>query len=278
MWPYPKIIAHRGAGLLAPENTLAALRHAVTHGYQGVEFDVMLASDDVPVLMHDEHFGRTVPGTGRVADTTAAQLAAMDAGSWYGPQFAGEPVPRFDAAAQFCRAAGLWMNVEIKPAAGVEAHTGAAVARQVRTLFADDLGRAGQSAGQGAAPPGVPLLSSFSQIALHAARQVAPELALGCLVDALPDDWQERCAAVGAIALHMNQAHVTPAIAAVIHDAGLFLFCYTANDALRAAQLLQWGVDGFCTDRPDLIRPEATPPDAGQVPKSAKGAARRYVR
>ena len=257
MWPYPKIIAHRGAGLLAPENTLAALRHAVTHGYQGVEFDVMLAADDVPVLMHDEHFGRTVPGIGRVADTTAAQLAAMDAGSWLGAQFAGEPVPRFDAAARFCRVAGLWMNVEIKPAAGVEAHTGAVVARLVRSLFADDLRRAAEGATQGAVPPCVPLLSSFSQAALHTAREVAPELALGCLVDDMPDDWQQRCTAVGATALHMNQAHVTPAIAAVVRGAGFGLFCYTVNDAPRAAQLLQWGVDGFCTDRPDLIGPGA---------------------
>ena len=67
MWPFPRVIAHRGGGTLAPENTLAGLRCGLAHGYRAVEFDVMLAADGVPVLMHDPAFGRTVPGIGNVA-------------------------------------------------------------------------------------------------------------------------------------------------------------------------------------------------------------------
>src|SRR3954465_6157212 len=80
MWPYPTIIAHRGGGTLAPENTLAAMRCGLARGFHAVEFDVMLSQDGVPVVVHDPVLGRTVAGSGNVADHTARQLAAMDAG------------------------------------------------------------------------------------------------------------------------------------------------------------------------------------------------------
>ena len=110
MWFYPKVIAHRGGGVLAPENTLAAMRCGLAHGFHAVEFDVMLSQDGVPVLMHDPQFGRTVRGVGNVCETTAAALARMDAGSWFGPQFAGEPVPTFEETARFCKENQIWMN------------------------------------------------------------------------------------------------------------------------------------------------------------------------
>ncbi|MGH8808713.1 MAG: glycerophosphodiester phosphodiesterase family protein, partial [Noviherbaspirillum sp.] len=128
MWFYPKILAHRGGGTLAPENTLAALRCGLAYGFRAVEFDVMLSSDSIPVLMHDPRFGRTVRGSGNVNDHTARELAAMDAGAWFGAQFAGEPVPTYAQAVDFCKANGIWMNVEIKPAPGFEAQTGRIVA------------------------------------------------------------------------------------------------------------------------------------------------------
>src|SRR5690606_22136603 len=61
-WAYPRLVAHRGGGTLAPENTLAGMRLAHGYGYRAVEFDVMLSVDEVPVLMHDPAFGRTLPG------------------------------------------------------------------------------------------------------------------------------------------------------------------------------------------------------------------------
>ena len=62
MWSFPRIIAHRGGGTLAPENTLAALRCGLAHGFRGVEFDVMALPDGALVLMHDTELGRTVSG------------------------------------------------------------------------------------------------------------------------------------------------------------------------------------------------------------------------
>ena len=252
MWPYPKIVAHRGAGTLAPENTMAAMRYARKHGFRGVEFDVMLACDGVPILMHDAQFGRTVAGSGNVNDHTAAQLRQMDAGAWLGPHFAGEPIPDFESIADFCRASEIWMNVEMKPAPGFEVATGETIARHAARIFAAEL----QTTPTARSAARLPLLSSFSIEALRAAKAAAPTLPRALLVDALPPDWEALCAAVGACALHLNHKALTAEAARAVRQAGLGLFCYTVNDPARARVLLAWGVDGFCTDRLDLIKPD----------------------
>ena len=99
MWTYPRIFAHRGGGTLAPENTLAALRYGAARGFRAAEFDVMAVRDDGLMLMHDEVLGRTVAGSGSVGVWSSAELHAMDAGSWFSADFAGEPVPSFAQAA-----------------------------------------------------------------------------------------------------------------------------------------------------------------------------------
>jgi len=119
-WPYPRILAHRGGGTLAPENTLGAIRLGAEMGFKGVEFDVMLAGDGTPVLMHDRTLKRTTRARGEVAHTSYAELARLDAGSWHGKGWHGERIPRFEDAAHLCRSLGLWVNVEIKPAYGFE--------------------------------------------------------------------------------------------------------------------------------------------------------------
>ena len=244
MWPYPRILAHRGGGTLAPENTLAALRCGLAYGYRAVEFDVMLASDGVPVVVHDPELGRTVAGSGHVSDYTADELGSMDAGAWFGPEFAGEGVPTFAAVAAYCKAQRIWMNIEIKPAPGFDVATGAAVARATRDYFAKEI----------ADGELLPLLSSFSIDALQAARQAAPELARGWLVEAIPADWAQQAKELGVVALHCDHTQLTPDVARTIKDGGYGLFCYTVNTPERASELLAWGVDGFCTDRIDLIK------------------------
>ena len=268
MWPYPAIVAHRGGGILAPENTLAAMRCGHARGYRGVEFDVMLSQDGVPILMHDPILGRTVAGVGSIADYRAAQLLQMDAGTWFGTAFADEPVPSFAQVIEFCRAHDLWMNVEIKPVPGFEKATGAAVARMAQDYFAS--AGVSMSAASSTAPstastsapgtrqntaPGtlLPLLSSFSIEALVAAKSEAPDLPRGLLADRLPMDWREQLAITGAGSLHLNQRFLTAEAARAIKQAGVGLFCYTVNTISRAAEILEWGVDAFCTDRLDLI-------------------------
>lgn len=250
MWPYPKIVAHRGGGTLAPENTLAGLRAGLARGFRAVEFDVMLSRDGIGMVVHDPEFGRTVAGQGSVAQTDASALARMDAGGWYGEAFRGEPVPFYTQFIDFCKAEGIWMNVEIKPADGFDAATGAWVAKVTRDSYAAELASGN--------PAACPLLSSFSYAALAAARDAAPELPRGYLLDQIPADWQQQARELGAVAIHTNHKHLTAALAAAIKSAGYGLFCYTVNTPERAREILSWGVDGFCTDRIDLIGPAFT--------------------
>jgi glycerophosphoryl diester phosphodiesterase len=249
MWRYPtRILAHRGGGTLAPENTLAGLRRGMQAGFRAIEYDVMLARDGIPVVMHDPWLGRTVPGSGNVFDYDARELAAMDAGGWFAREFEGEPVPLFLEFAQFCKVHGVWMNIEIKPAAGFEQETGTVAARMAAALFADEI-----AAGRFER---VPLLSSFSEVALAAAHEAAPEVPRACLMENLVSDWERRAHAVGAVALHINHRHLTAEAARAVKAAGFGLFCYTVNTPARARELLGWGVDAFCTDRVDLIGPD----------------------
>jgi len=241
-WPYPRLIAHRGAGRQAPENTLAALRVGAMHGYRMVEFDVKLTGDGKPVLLHDATLDRTTSGRGAAAGFTFAEIAQLDAGSWHGAAFAGEPVPAFGNVAAWLRANGMSANVEIKPSPGTDAHTGALVAMAAAHAWRD------------AAVP--PLLSSFSEAALAAARSTVPALPRALLVGRLPDDWLQRVRALDCVALDAHHEALTPQVVERAHAERLRVLTYTANDPARVAELLRWGVDGVITDSVHLVRPD----------------------
>jgi len=238
MWNYPKVFAHRGGGTLAPENTLAALRLAKTLGFLAVEFDVMAARDEQLILMHDDCLGRTLSGHGSVGEIDGAELRQRDAGSWFAPEFAGEPVPCFAEAAAFCLQAGLFMNVDIKPVPGREVRTAELVAQACASL-----------------PPGSVLLSSFSVAALSAARRAAPQLPRAWLVEAVPADWQGPLKQLDAVALHARAEGLHAEQAHRVRAAGYGLLCYTVNDPAQARALAAMGVDAICTDRLDQIGP-----------------------
>ncbi len=242
-WPYPRHIAHRGAGKLAPENTLAALRAGASFDYRMFEFDVKLSGDGKPVLMHDATLDRTTSGSGRVDAMTLAELAALDAGGWHSPAYAAEPIPTLTAIARYTRANGFHVNIEIKPVPGTETRTGAAVALDALKLWAG--------------VPMPPLLSSFSEEALAAARDVAPDLPRALLLDKLPPDWLERLRRLDCVALDANHAELDAKTIAAAHAAGFRVLCYTVNDPVRARELLNWGLDGLITDAVDTITPES---------------------
>ena len=109
-----EVIAHRGYSAVAPENTLAAVRAAIDAGADAVEWDLHTASCGTPVLFHDVHLGRTTNGFGPVRRRTMGQLRALDAGSWFSGDFAGEPVPSFEEALALVRPTSLDVYAEVK--------------------------------------------------------------------------------------------------------------------------------------------------------------------
>ncbi len=240
-WPYPRMCAHRGAGKLAPENTLTAMRVGHAHGYTMFEFDVKLAADNVAFLLHDATLERTTSGRGRADALLWRDLSRLDAGGWHSAKYAGEMLPTFAAIGRWARAHGVACNVEIKPTPGRERETGAAVAIDAATLWRE------------ASVP--PLLSSFSEDALDAARDAAPALPRALLLDVLPLDWLDRLARLECVALDANHRELTREIIGMAHDNGYRVCTYTPNDPVRVAELEGWGVDTIITDAVDQIPP-----------------------
>jgi glycerophosphoryl diester phosphodiesterase len=238
-WPYPRLVAHRCGGTLAPENTLAGFDACVRYGYRMVEFDAKLSADNQLFLLHDDTLDRTTNGHGAAAAHTWQQLAALDAGAWRAPQFAGTRLPSLADAAQRCARDGIAANIEIKPCPGRETLTGTLVASGALTLW------------QGQTPP---LLSSFSFEALAAARDAAPSLQRGMLFEEVPADWLRIVSELDCVSLHASHRYLNEPLVARIRAAGLRVLAYTVNDPARAQLLAQWGVDMICTDRIDTLQ------------------------
>ena len=244
-WPYPLWIAHRGAGKLAPENTLAAFRVGAAHGYRAFECDVKLSADGVPFLLHDATLQRTTPARGTAGARPWAELSRLDAGGWHSRAYAGEPIPSLDAVAAYCLRNGFALNIEIKPTPGQEPETGRVVAREAARLWAADR--------SGAAAP--PLLSSFRPEALQGARETAPALPRALLLDTLWSGWFEVAQAIGCSACVTNHALMDEALIAQLRAAKMRALVYTVNDAAEAQRLLRAGIDGIITDAVDKFSP-----------------------
>jgi glycerophosphoryl diester phosphodiesterase len=236
-WPYPLWIAHRGAGKLAPENTLAAFRLGAAHGFRAFECDVKLSADGVLFLLHDSTLDRTTSGRGDAGSRPWAELSRLDAGSWHSAAHAGEPPASLEAIAAYCVANGLALNLEIKPSSGAEAATGRAVGTCVRRLWRGT----------------PPLLSSFKPQALAGARETAPELPRALLLESLESGWMETAAALDCVAVITHHTLMDAALMEQIHHRGWRALVYTVNDAARALELLALGIDGMVTDAMDRL-------------------------
>jgi glycerophosphoryl diester phosphodiesterase len=246
----PLVFAHRGGAALRPENTIAAFDHGLSLGADGLEFDVHLSRDGVVVVHHDSTLERTTSGRGRLADHTADELAALDAGFRFVPAGAadgecsfrgqGIGVPRL--AAVLARYPGIPIIIELKG-------TNPALARRV----IDDL-RAAASLDRVA-------LGGFSQAVLRAARKYEPSIRTGAGREetrwALYRSWIGWAPRRPAYTeFQVPEASggtriVSRRFVDCAHRAGLPIHVWTVNDADAMRRLLEWGVDGLITDRPD---------------------------
>ena len=241
-WPYPKWIAHRGAGKLAPENTLAAFKLGASHGYRMFECDVKLSADDVLFLLHDATLERCSNGTGDARSLSWEALAKLDAGSWHSPKFAHEPLAAFENIARFCLDNRYFLNIEIKPTPGLEGETGKAVADSAARLWKDE-----------AVPP---LLTSFQTESLRSAQLAQAHLPRGLLLDKWTPGWLESAKELGCVAIVCNYRLWDEATVGLVKTAGMRCLSYTVNDEAPTRKLMQLETDGIITDRVDFFRPE----------------------
>lgn len=247
-WPYPVWWAHRGAGKQAPENTLAACREGAAYGFRGFECDVKLSADEQPFLLHDDTLDRTTSGHGPAAALPWQALSQLDAGSWRGRRWAGEPPASLAAVLAFALHNGLAVNLEIKPNPGEAERTGRRVASDVVAAW--------RRGGVATALP--PLLSSFQVAALAGARETAPDLPRALLLDSLWPGWLETALALGCVAVVVDHRQLDAAGIARAHGSGLRVLAYTVNEPAQVQRLLALAVDGLITDAVDRFAPTLT--------------------
>lgn len=251
MWGVrPQVYAHRGGAGLAPENTIAAFDNGLALGADGLELDVQLSRDGVPVVIHDPTLDRTTDADGPVSDRTAEELASLDAGYRYvrdglfpfrGRGF-GVPALR-DVLARY---PSTPLIVELK---GSDARLAQAVV--------DDLHAAGV--------PGHVTVGSFSQGALDAVRAYDPSIRTGADMDEIRNELEADVFGKrrSRLLFHSYQVPevyagvrvVSPEFVARSHAAGATVIVWIVNLEADIRRLLDWGVDGVITDRPDVAVP-----------------------
>lgn len=231
------LMAHRGLNTFAPENTISAFQAALDNGINWIETDVDALGDGTPIIIHDTSLDRTTNRAGSYYDLTAADLPKLDAGSWFSPQFAGEPVPTLRQLVQFMNEKGLNANIEIKSNEQGKKET----LRLIDNIIAEleELN-----------PARKVIISSFNHVLLHIFKQRAPKLPVGCLYEtvALYDDWKSMLELVGADYLHPEDNFLTAERVKEIHRAGFGINAWTVDDLGRANQLANWGVDGIISN------------------------------
>lgn len=237
----PLILGHRGARAYAPMNTLPAFDLARQQGADGIELDVWLSKDGVPVILHDEHVDETTDGTGSICGMTLAEIERLDAGRWYGEAYAGTRIPTLQAV--FARYPGWLINVEVKAAGdgehdttdGVEAAVAALIRQHDRAAYT--------------------IVSSFSLQVLRRFRALMPQVPIGYLyydrLPALDDPFICACEY-----LHPWEGLLTPAYLEQL--AGWPINTWTVNAPERARELAELGVHSLITDVPDVLRAALT--------------------
>ncbi len=256
---WPKVTGHRGARQAAPENTLAGIREAARQGATTVEIDVMLTRDGVPILIHDETVDRTTNGTGNVADLDHDTIEKLDAGSWFGADFTGERVPTLTRALAEISRLGLGLNLEIKPSKGADEETARVAIETLTSMWPADRP--------------APMISSFSVTALAVARELAPDLPRGYLMEGVPDDWWENADKVAATTLNIDGNAVNSDQLKAFLESGRPVMAWTINDPGKAKALVDAGVTTVITDKPAAIASALAPsPAVKAAPRpTAKG-------
>ena len=233
----PLVIAHRGASLHAPENTLAAFRLAAELGADAIELDAMLTADGNVVVHHDRTLERTTDGVGRLTDCTLEELRRLDAGSYFNDEFVGEQIPTLQEVLQLV-GERILINIELSNYASPLNALPERASKIVREFQLESR----------------ILFSSFNPIALVRASRLVEEVPLGLLVMPTQPSWLRWLFGwiASHSAYHPHWQIVDQQTVSRHHMAGRRVHVWTVNDPERITSLVNLGVDGVITDALDL--------------------------
>jgi glycerophosphoryl diester phosphodiesterase len=239
------VIAHRGASAYAPEHTFPSWDLALELGADYIEQDLQMTRDGVLVVMHDPTLDRTTSGTGAVIAHTIQQIKQLDAGSWFGPKFAGTEVPTLrEVFERYGRQANYYIETKNpEQAPGME---------EKLIALIDEFGFRNPAVRKWQI-----LIQSFSRDSLLKMKQMDEELPLIQLIEKEYDSAQIRDRLrdihTYAIGIGPSCVSVDAALVDAAHAQGLVVHPYTVNEELEMKRLIALGVDGAFTDYPDRL-------------------------
>lgn len=234
----PLVIAHRGHSLEVPENTTEAYRRAIELGAEMIEADVNISRDGRLVMMHDSTLDRTTDAHGPVSGATWSELASLDAGRWFGEDFAGLRIPTVEDTIELARDAGIWMCFEVKGGDAAEAERIADAL--IRLLVARDA-------------LGFAAMSGYNHGVLALAKRHAPELVLA--PERLPDDVPAdaptaigQARALDAPIIQNHHRFLTTELVAALHEDGIAVWSWPTTDEASIVSSVAVGADGVMGD------------------------------
>ena len=233
----PIVFAHRGLPTRAPENTLAAFRLAREAGARWLELDVDILADGTPIVLHDSTLDRTTNRSGSIYTLSSGDLSQVDAGAWFSPQYAGEPIPTLAEVVGLLNETGMHCNVELKSNEVGAAASLTLVENTLREL--ENLNANCEI-----------IISSFNPLLLAEVHRSAPQYTLGALFDrtTLHADWRSIAELCGATYIHAEDHPSLTQFLPRAQEAGFGVNVWTVNSRGRANELFNMGATGVFTD------------------------------
>ncbi|UOQ42632.1 glycerophosphodiester phosphodiesterase [Halobacillus salinarum] len=228
------IYAHRGASKLAPENTMAAFELAREAYADGIETDVQLTKDNIPVLIHDENLRRTTNGTGFVQDYTYSELRLLDAGSWFSPKFSDSSIVTLEDFLCWFQPQPMVLNVELKTNVIAYKHIEKIVYECLKNYQVLDR----------------TVISSFNADSIMKMKEINPSIQTAFLTSTKMRNLAGYAASIHADALHVKHRLLDKKLVKSCQKHRLDLRIYTVNRPTLMKKCFSLGCNGLFTDVP----------------------------
>jgi glycerophosphoryl diester phosphodiesterase len=232
------IIGHRGVPKLAPENTIESFEKALELNTDGLELDVQLTKDNIPVVIHDETLERTTNGSGFVKDYNYKELRKLDAGSYFSPDYKGAKIPALEEVLEMVSKKNIYFNIEIK--SGIIKYAG------IEEIIINLLEKYNYINNT--------VLSSFNHYCLIECKKINKEIKTGVLYfSGIVDPW-EYAKKINADYIHPFKYSFNLQIVKLAHKNKIKIFPFVINKINLAKKLKSWEVDGIFSDCSSKIK------------------------
>lgn len=229
--------AHRGASAVAPENTMPAFIEAQNQGADGIECDIQITRDGVPVVIHDESLARTTNGTGLVSQHTFAELQAYDAGAWFHPKYAKTSIPALEEVFLWLKTNALRLNIELKPTFDTTKKVEKRVVDLIHQYKMSDR----------------TVISSYDPRLLYSLHQLDRHIETAYIHFFFTEPW-DIANSVAAKAVHYFYPLVTEATIQQAKRHRLNIVPYTVDDWSDISRMLRYDIHGIITNYPNRVR------------------------